>query len=67
VLLLAGEAWRHAKALGAWGPGEAVLQAAGVTGTPGVVVAESGAGTLEAVQQLLATHRVWQRFPATVA
>jgi catalase len=67
LLLMVDEAWRHAKAIGAWGDGEAVLAAAGVTETPGVVVAASGPAALEAIQELLATHRVWQRFPATVA
>jgi catalase len=67
VLLLVDECWRHAKAIGAWGTGATVLQGAGVAGTPGVVTAESGADALTAVQQLLATHRVWERFPASVA
>ncbi|MEV4640648.1 catalase [Actinoplanes sp. NPDC049548] len=67
VLLLVDEAWRHAKAIGAWGNGRTVLQEAGVAGTPGVVTAESGAEALAAVQQLLAAHRVWERFPASVA
>ncbi|BCJ49051.1 catalase [Actinoplanes sp. NBRC 14428] len=66
VLLLVEEAWRHAKAIGAWGAGETVLREAGVAGTPGVVTAGSGADALAAVQELLAAHRVWERFPATV-
>ncbi|MEV8503861.1 catalase [Actinoplanes sp. NPDC051475] len=67
VVLLVDEAWRHAKAIGAWGNGLTVLQEAGVAGTPGVVTAESGEDALTAVQQLLAAHRVWERFPASVA
>jgi catalase len=67
VLLLIDECWRHAKAIGGWGAGATVLQQAGVTGTPGVVTAESGAVAFTAVQQLLAVHRVWERFPASVA
>lgn len=67
VLMLVDEAWRHAKAIGAWGNGLTVLQEAGVAGTPGVVTAESGEDALTAVQQLLAAHRVWERFPASVA
>ncbi|OJF14418.1 catalase [Couchioplanes caeruleus] len=67
VALLVEEAWRHAKAIGAWGAGVTVLGQSGVAGTPGVVTAESGTEALAAVQRLLAAHRVWERFPATVA
>ncbi|MEU8821399.1 catalase [Actinoplanes sp. NPDC048796] len=67
VVLLLDEAWRHAKAIGAWGEGAEALAAAGITGTLGVVSAESGAAALTQVQQLMAAHRVWERFPATVA
>ncbi|RSM70051.1 catalase HPII [Actinoplanes sp. ATCC 53533] len=67
VLLMVDEAWRHAKAIGAWGAGDAVLQRAGVAGTPGVVTADSGPGAFDTVRQLLATHRVWQRFPTSAA
>lgn len=66
VFLLVEEAWRHAKAIGAWGAGTEVLRQAGVAGTPGVVSGDSGAEVLTAVQQLMAAHRVWQRFPASV-
>ncbi|MEW1587919.1 catalase [Micromonospora vinacea] len=67
VLLLVEECWRHAKAIGAWGDGVTVLEQVGVAGTPGVVAAGSGAEALTAVQQLMAAHRVWERFPASVA
>jgi catalase len=67
VLLLVEESWRHAKTIGAWGAGATVLQQAGVAGTPGVVTAGSGAAALAALQPLLAAHRVWERFPASVA
>ncbi|WP_229075870.1 catalase [Actinoplanes sp. DH11] len=67
VTLLVDECWRHAKAIGAFGTGNAVLEAAGVAGTPGVVTAEDGAAALAGLQQLLALHRVWERFPASVA
>jgi len=67
VLLLIDECWRHAKAIGAWGAGASVLHGAGLAGAPGVVTAETGAGAFTAVQQLLGAHRVWERFPATVA
>ncbi|MGQ5261122.1 catalase [Micromonospora sp. ZYX-F-536] len=67
VLLLVEECWRHAKTIGAWGAGVTVLEQAGVAGTPGVVTAGSGPEALTAVRQLMAAHRVWDRFPASVA
>jgi catalase len=67
VVLLVDEAWRHAKTIGAWGAGVAVLQEAGVAGTPGVVTAETGENAFAAVLELLGAHRVWERFPATIA
>ncbi|MFI6823724.1 catalase [Micromonospora sp. NPDC050187] len=67
VLLLVDEAWRHAKAIGAWGDGVAVLRQARVSGTPGVVTGDSGTEVFAAVQRLMAAHRVWDRFPASVA
>jgi catalase len=63
VALLLTEAFRHAKAIGAWGDGAAALTAAGVAGA-GVVTGDSAATTLAQVQQLMAAHRVWERFPA---
>jgi catalase len=66
VLLMIDEAWRHAKAIGAWGAGVALLESAGVDGTPGVVTAGDGLAAFEAVRGLLANHRVWERFPASV-
>jgi catalase len=67
VRLLVEECWRHAKAIGAWGAGAAVLEETGVAGTPGVVSADSGAAAFAALQPLLGAHRVWERFPASVA
>ncbi|MFJ8749248.1 catalase [Streptomyces sp. NPDC102441] len=67
VLLLLNEAYRHAKAIGTWAGGDAVLISAGVTAdAPGVVVAGTGEEVLEEVKQLLGKHRVWDRFPATI-
>ncbi|WP_250030160.1 catalase [Paractinoplanes maris] len=67
VTLLVEEAWRHAKAIGAWGAGVTVLEQTGLAGTPGVVAADSATTALTELQTLLAKHRVWQRFPATIA
>lgn len=67
VALLLSEAFRHGKAIGAWGGGEAALEAAGVpTDAPGVVTADAGPSALQQITRLLAAHRVWERFPATV-
>jgi catalase len=67
VRLLIDECWRHAKAIAAWDQGVAALRDAGIDGTPGVVAADSATAALTEVQQLLAEHRVWARFPATVS
>ncbi|MCX2968376.1 MULTISPECIES: catalase [Streptomyces] len=67
VLLLADEAFRHAKALGAWADGTQALRAAGIdTGAPGVVTGSGGTDVLREVTTLLSRHRVWDRFPASV-
>jgi catalase len=65
VATLVEEAWRHAKAIGAWGSGVTLLEQAGMAGTPGIVTGDSGTGVLAEVQRLMAAHRVWDRFPAT--
>ncbi|GAA1789974.1 catalase [Planosporangium flavigriseum] len=67
VTLLVEECWRHAKAIGAWGAGATVLAHAAVTSTPGVVVGDSATEVFTEVRQLMAAHRVWERFPASVA
>ena len=62
IVKLLSEAWRHAKVIGVVSGAEDVLAAAGVPdGGPGVVRGEPddvSAGLLE----LLAEHRVWERF-----
>jgi catalase len=67
VLLLVEECWRHAKAIGAWGAGADVLTLAGVAGRPGVSTGDGGAEVFAAVLESLGAHRIWERFPATVA
>ncbi|GAA4208642.1 catalase CatB [Streptosporangium oxazolinicum] len=65
VVLMLGEAFRHAKPLGGWGDAERALAAAGIdTSAPGVLVADGGEAVLEEVVRLLGQHRVWDRFPA---
>ncbi|GAB2882103.1 catalase [Nocardioides pacificus] len=67
VTLMIDECWRHAKVIGAWGAGVDAVTQAGVAGTPGVVTGENAAAVFTEVQELMASHRVWERFPATVA
>ncbi len=67
VSLLLNEMFRHCKAFGAWGTGTTVLRSLGYADQPGVVTGESGEQVLEQLQTLLGEHRVWHRFPATVA
>jgi catalase len=65
ALVMLQEAFRHLKALGAWGDGVAVLQAAGIDPqAPGVLTAKKanaklGAGLVAA----LGMHRAWDRTP----
>ncbi|GAA4382010.1 catalase [Nocardioides caricicola] len=63
VVLLLEEAFRHCKVIGAWGDGVAALEAAGITEAPGVVRGGSGPDVLTGVQEQMAFHRVWERFP----
>lgn len=68
ITLMVEECWRHAKAIGAWGQGRRVLDEA-VEAGPGVVEDQQPPAVLSAVTELLAAHRVWERFtpelPAT--
>ncbi|GAB2468676.1 catalase [Jatrophihabitans fulvus] len=63
VVKLLDEAWRHSKAIGFIGaPEESPLSAEGA----GVLVGEA-ADVAQQVVDLLAEHRVWQRFPTRSA
>ncbi|MFD8595295.1 catalase [Kitasatospora sp. NPDC059646] len=65
IVLLLGEAWRHAKAIGGWGPARDALAAAGLPADgEGVVLGDDPVRVLREVADLLAEHRVWKRFPA---
>ncbi|MEV6211459.1 catalase [Kitasatospora sp. NPDC051914] len=64
ITLMLGEAWRHAKAIGGWGGADRALRAAGIPAdAPGVVLGEDGEAVLSGITDLLAAHRVWDRFP----
>ncbi len=66
VALLTAEIWRHGKALGSLGAaGAAALTAVGVpSGGPGVVSTDQPAALVDSLGELLALHRVWDRFDA---
>ncbi|MEW1687386.1 catalase [Streptomyces sp. NPDC091265] len=63
LLLMVTEAYRHGKAIGVWGEGGSVLEAAGLPAdSAGVVTGESASSVLETVTGLLGGHRAWDRF-----
>ncbi|MFF5824963.1 catalase [[Kitasatospora] papulosa] len=67
LLLMVTEAYRHGKAIGAWGEGGSVLEAAGLPAdSAGVVTSESASSVLETVTGLLGGHRAWDRFTAAL-
>ncbi len=67
VVLMLEECFRQCKAIGAWGRGVDALDAAGFTAGTAIVTAEDALATLSAVQELIAGHRAWQRFPTALA
>ncbi|MEU8709647.1 catalase [Streptomyces sp. NPDC048565] len=63
LLLMITEAFRHGKAIGAWGAGANALESAGLpANSAGVVSGEAAPAVLEAVAGLLRGHRAWDRF-----
>ncbi len=60
-----GEAFRHHKVLAAWGEGEDVLAACGITAElPGIVVAEaSDADFASQLVESMGWHRHWDSLP----
>ncbi|MGW9211604.1 catalase [Embleya sp. NPDC055664] len=66
VALILAEAYRHAKVVGGWSTAGEALAAAGIpVDSPGVLVENDPAAVVDATARLLATHRVWERFPST--
>jgi catalase len=69
LVLLLQEAFRHAKALGAWGTGRTVLEMAGISAdSAGVMTGNSVAKAF--TDRLIAAvglHRTWDRAPAVMA
>ena len=68
VVLLLSEAFRHAKAIGAWGSGSAGVDAASIPDdAAGVVRGDTAEQVVPQIQELLAAHRAWERFPAATS
>ena len=62
VVKLLGEAWRHAKPIGALAAGTGVLASAAIPQAGRGVVLGASAELVEQFAALLAGHRVWARF-----
>jgi catalase len=67
VVLMIQECFRHAKVIGGWGTAATALEAAGCATGPGIVLGDDATTVLGDVTKLLAAHRVWERFPATIS
>jgi catalase len=68
VALFLSELFRHAKAIGGWGPAAGCLDAAGIPqGAAGIVLGDGADDVVAQLTDLLAAHRAWDRFPATGA
>ena len=68
ITLLIEECWRHAKAIGAFDAGRSALELAGIgAGAPGIVTVDDAASIFAPVHELMKAHRVWERFPTSVA
>jgi catalase len=65
VLVLLQEAYRHCKAIAAWGDGAGLLTAAGIAAdAPGVLVdTKASAAQRKALVTAMGLHRAWDRFP----
>jgi catalase len=69
LTVLLQEAFRHCKALGAWGDGIAILESAGITaGDPGVVTGgTAGKPFTDQLTAAVGLHRAWDRAPRVMA
>ncbi|MDP9696990.1 UNVERIFIED_ORG: catalase [Arthrobacter globiformis] len=68
IVLLLSEAFRHAKAIGAWGSGSAGVDAASIPDdAAGVVLCDNAGQVVPQIQELVAAHRAWERFPAAAS
>ncbi|QBX56701.1 catalase [Nocardioides seonyuensis] len=63
VVLLLSEAWRHAKAIGAWGAGREALGALGIEADqPGVALGDDVDAVVADLFEAMGLHRAWERF-----
>ena len=68
VVLLLSEMFRHAKAIGGWGPAVTCLDGASIpTDAAGIALGEGPDDVVAQLAGLLAAHRAWDRFPAAGA
>jgi catalase len=69
LTVLLQEAFRHCKAVAAWGDGTAILEAAGITAdAPGVVTGPTaGKSFTDQLAAAVGLHRAWDRAPAVMA
>jgi catalase len=69
LTILLQEAFRHCKAMGAWGDGTQILEAAGITAdAPGVVTGNAaGKSFTDQLAAAVGLHRAWDRAPAVMA
>jgi catalase len=69
LVVLLQEAFRHCKAIGAWGTGRAVLEGAGIDlGSPGVLVGTTVAKKFtDDLITAVGLHRAWARADAVMA
>ncbi|WP_370324611.1 catalase [Euzebya sp.] len=68
IALMVAECHRHAKVVGAWGDGVAALSRAGCpTDDVGVVTGDDASSVFAEAKSLMAGHRAWDRFRATVS
>ena len=65
VVLLLSEMFRHAKAIGGWGPAVTCLDAASIpSDAAGIALGDGPDDVVARLTELLAAHRTWERFPA---
>ncbi|WP_240181922.1 catalase [Nocardioides sp. 616] len=67
AIMMVQECFRHSKAIGAWGAGAPLLDAAGVAGSAGVVSGDDAETVVAGLLELMKTHRVWERFGTSPA
>jgi catalase len=69
LTVLLQEAFRHCKAMAAWGDGTAILEAAGITAdAPGVVTGDTaGKSFTDQLAAAVGMHRAWDRAPDVMA